>query len=930
MNHSSHSNEPSSHRYISFQSNLSNDLLHNINFKSLNHHDSESTHINTGIIYLPLPEPRLQLAKPQQSLDFKHQTEQDFYTRYQYINDEDLNYLLNNIQENDANRYKLSYHHLYQSVFQSILNSIDLNEEIIQLKHSIIYQNEILPILINNHKLAKREKKILYNISRKSWQKFDECIQSEVNIQYQLEQIKKEHQNLKNLKIKQEQYQTFYLKLHEINNDTTQLKRDQLQEEIHETKTHCSHNIIQLNILKSNILRSHTNELNNLQLERDSLITQTELIKYNLFEQIQQFDNILNNYRTSLNSFRLTLYELEQQLKQQTDNELINLQIFNSFQRQTIYDDTNQLILILENKIDEKNSLKIQLEKSIENYQENILKQKQLLIKKENDYKTMDHIDQQLNDNLNIHREMYLQLKTERRSIDRQLRTNLKQYANDDRLNHTLIQQHDSLLARKKIDQIRIHAFNERIYPLMDENNRLKTFVEQLHRQYTQINPNNLIELRQDILHLKQTYQTLKQQKLHNYSTKHNYEKKDQQLKIKNNQMTNRMKNILNRIQQNERDFKDNYQHIQILENKIIEEQHYYLQLKYTVTDMKNRSESYRTKQHSIQMQAQVAVNNIKYSQYRLKTFTDQLIICHNDAIEQKTSLNKLREYYSTLKEHDEINLKKLSTIYEQYTNLQNQYKISINSLQQTNENLTKYLTVRSSLGRMVVRRVNLCQLLYKKIVRFDEHIHQQDQSIQMISKCINSIKLQIHQIRNENKKFVEKKDKFQFETVKIHMTKILDHSHEKQRLLTKQIFQRHFSIKHSLNPLPFEEQNYLRNKFYLLKTRLIKIIFRGIISNFVLLSIQQEFSNLLEDYTSNTWRENSSNLNFIRTNLYQLIRQLKAKTAENNMLIDYQHYLQFIHTDIIQQIIQWKSKFENLFFLNLLFYLDFNMRDTT
>ncbi|CAF4151796.1 unnamed protein product, partial [Adineta steineri] len=226
MNHSSHSNELSSHGYISFQSNLSNDLLHSINFKSLNHHESESTHINTGIIYLPIPEPRLQLAKPQQSLDFKHQTEQDFYIRYQYINDDDLNYLLNNIQENDANRYKLSYHHLYQSVFQSILNSMDLNEEIIQLKHSIIYQNEILPILINNHKLAKREKKILYNISRKSWQKFDECIQSEVNIQYQLEQIKKEHQNLKNLKIKQEQYQTFYLKLHEINNDTTQLKRE--------------------------------------------------------------------------------------------------------------------------------------------------------------------------------------------------------------------------------------------------------------------------------------------------------------------------------------------------------------------------------------------------------------------------------------------------------------------------------------------------------------------------------------------------------------------------------------------------------------------------------------------------------------------------------------------------------------------------------
>jgi hypothetical protein len=138
-------------------------------------------------------------------------------------------------------------------------------------------------------------------------------------------------------------------------------------------------------------------------LQRDSLITQTELIKYNLFEQIQQFDTILNNYRVSLNTFRLTINELEQQLKQQTDNELIHFELSNLFPRQTISDDTHQLILILKDKIDEKKSLNIQLEKTIDNFQEKIFKQKQVFIKKENDYKAMDHIDQQLNHNINVY-----------------------------------------------------------------------------------------------------------------------------------------------------------------------------------------------------------------------------------------------------------------------------------------------------------------------------------------------------------------------------------------------------------------------------------------------------------------------------------------------------------------------------------------------
>ena len=103
---------------------------------------------------------------------------------------------------------------------------------------------------------------------------------------------------------------------------------------------------------------------------------------------------------------------------------------------------------------------------------------------------------------------------------------------------------------------------------------------------------------------------------------------------------------------------------------------------------------------------------------------------------------------------------------------------------------------------------------------------------------------------------------------------------------------------------LPTEETTYLKNKYCLLKTRLIKLVFRGIICNLVFLSIEQEFSNQLESYQSKTKRENIMNLNSLRTNLYQLMRQLKAKTAEHNLLIDYQSYLQWIHTNTIQQLL--------------------------
>jgi len=51
-----------------------------------------------------------------------------------------------------------------------------------------------------------------------------------------------------------------------------------------------------------------------------------------------------------------------------------------------------------------------------------------------------------------------------------------------------------------------------------------------------------------------------------------------------------------------------------IIENKFNEEQQHYLQSKYLLKDLKNRTESYRTKQHLIQVQIQLASNNIQYA----------------------------------------------------------------------------------------------------------------------------------------------------------------------------------------------------------------------------------------------------------------------------------------------------------------------------
>jgi len=104
---------------------------------------------------------------------------------------------------------------------------------------------------------------------------------------------------------------------------------------------------------------------------------------------------------------------------------------------------------------------------------------------------------------------------------------------------------------------------------LIDENTRLKNSLDQLYNQYKKINPKNLFELRQTILHLKQIHQTCIQQKMICEYTKNNYQNLDEQLKRKNNRISIRINQILKRIKQNDIDFKENYKHIQILGKEI-------------------------------------------------------------------------------------------------------------------------------------------------------------------------------------------------------------------------------------------------------------------------------------------------------------------------------------------------------------------------
>lgn len=198
---------------------------------------------------------------------------------------------------------------------------------------------------------------------------------------------------------------------------------DQLKEQLVSIRTQRSYYSNRLDFLRSHFIRNYTVELNHLQLERHSLITQTELMKYNHFEQIQQIDSILHRYRIDLNDFRSTIEELEEQLRRLTDDGFQSFQLdlidflsqtgFSSIstlnskgsidqRRSTIHDDSQRLISILENQIDENFLKKINLEKIIEEFEKKIVEQTKLIEKKQEDYASINKIEKKLNRAINV------------------------------------------------------------------------------------------------------------------------------------------------------------------------------------------------------------------------------------------------------------------------------------------------------------------------------------------------------------------------------------------------------------------------------------------------------------------------------------------------------------------------------------------------
>ena len=141
----------------------------------------------------------------------------------------------------------------------------------------------------------------------------------------------------------------------------------------------------------------------------------------------------------------------------------------------------------------------------------------------------------------------------------------MKQCSADDRLNQTLRQRHELLLARQKLEQQRADASGERLLPIMEENHRLTLLVDQLHRQSAEINPTSIAHLSQKVHRLRQLEQTLIQKRTgYEHSRKH-LDRLDEQLRTKNHRLTLRMSDALNRLRTNETNMKENATCIQAL-----------------------------------------------------------------------------------------------------------------------------------------------------------------------------------------------------------------------------------------------------------------------------------------------------------------------------------------------------------------------------
>ncbi len=99
----------------------------------------------------------------------------------------------------------------------------------------------------------------------------------------------------------------------------------------------------------------------------------------------------------------------------------------------------------------------------------------------------------------------------------------------------------------------------------MDENIRLKNTHEQFYNQYTKINPKNLFELREKIVQLREIHRICSEEKVRNEQMKVNYQNFDEKIQRKNNRISFRINEILQKFKLTDRNFQENHKHIQTL-----------------------------------------------------------------------------------------------------------------------------------------------------------------------------------------------------------------------------------------------------------------------------------------------------------------------------------------------------------------------------
>ena len=156
---------------------------------------------------------------------------------------------------------------------------------------------------------------------------------------------------------------------------------------------------------------------------------------------------------------------------------------------------------------------------------------------------------------------------------------------------------------------------------------------------------------------------------------------------------------------------------------------------------------------------------------YRLQTFTEQLNFVRRDFVDYDLSLKKLAEFHLVLKQRDQNHLNRISRIALQFTGQEKKMKFTRRVLREKNEEWIKCQQIRSMLARMVVRRGNLCQLLYQKLTRSDRDLREQEKNMHMVKKCIQSSIHQIRQIRKENEKIIRAKDQIRLEVILLHQS---------------------------------------------------------------------------------------------------------------------------------------------------------------